>query len=117
MTSNTNQKALYRTTIKRMFGMAKANGHFKVQWQGTNNNSIVHITTGQFDYDFQSMGDGAVVQNTEAGTNGDIVFSTVGQTQPDTFTLFIDLRKDFGDFDAGQTNDPLAFNRGRAAGP
>lgn len=116
MSSNTDQKSVYRTTVKRIFGMAKANAYIKLQWQGTTNSEIVTVSSGQFDYDFQSMGDGATIPNSENGTaNGDILITVVTPSSADAATIFLDLRKDQRDYDAGQTADPVAFNRGRAA--
>lgn len=112
MSSNVDPKSSYRTTIKRIFGNAKANGYISLQWQGNANSEIVTLTNGSFDYDFQSMGDGAVIpMNGDTGMNGDILFSINGNKVNDAFTLFIDLRKNSEDFDAGQTADPYAFNR------
>lgn len=117
MTSNTNPKTTYRTTIKRVYGSAKANAYFKIQWIGDANSEIITIPTGNFDYSFDSMGDGAVINNPEANSIGDILYSIITPSSADTLTLFIDLRKDARDYDAGQTADPVAFNRGPAAGP
>ena len=116
MSSNTHPKNLYRTTIKRIFGTAKLSGYIKLQWQSPQNTEIVTITTGSFDYDFQSMGDGAVILNPDASSNGDILFSNASAASGDVLTLFIDLRKDARDYDAGQTADPAAFNRGSSSG-
>lgn len=111
MSSNVNPRSTYRTTIKRIFGSAKANSYISLQWEGASNSEIVTITNGSFDYDFQSMGDGATIPNNETNPTGDILFSINGNKVNDTFTLFIDLRKDNNDYDAGQTADPYAFNR------
>lgn len=116
MSSNTHPKGLYRTTIKRIFGSAKANAYFTLLWQGANTADIVNIPTGRFDYDFQSMGDGAVIANPDTASNGDILLTIVTPSSADMLTLFVDLRKDSRDYDSGQTADPIAFNRGRAAG-
>lgn len=115
MTSNTNIKGNYRTTIKRIYGQAKANAYFKVLWQGSNTADIITINTGNFDYSFDSMGDGAVISNPETTSNGSILLNVVTPSSADTLTLFIDLRKDSRDYDAGQTADPVAFNQGPAA--
>lgn len=115
MASNTNPKNLYRTTIKRIFGSAKANAYIKLQWQGSTNSEIVTVNSGVFDYDFQSMGDGATIPNPEASSNGDILITVVTPSSADAATIFLDLRKDSRDYDAGQTADPVAFNRGPAA--
>lgn len=116
MSSNTDQKSLYRTTIKRIFGNAKSGGYIKLQWQGASNSEIITTGTGSFDFDFQSMGDGATIGNPEASSNGDILISIVSPGTTDALTLFVDIRKDGRDYDSGQTADPTAFNRGPAAG-
>lgn len=116
MSSNTNIKSSYRTTIKRIFGQAKANAYFKILWQGTNTADIIAITTGNFDYDFMSMGDGATISNQDLNSsNGNILLTVVTPSSADTLTLFIDLRKDARDYDSGQTADPVSFNQGPAA--
>ena len=112
MQSNTHPKSVYRTTIKRIFGNAKANGYIKLTWQGSNTSDIVAITDGNFDYFFDPMGDGTVIPNPDPVSNGDILISVVSPSATDALTLFIDLRKDSRDYDAGQTADPYAFNRG-----
>ena len=114
MSANANIKSLYKTTIKRIFGTAKANAYIKLGWAGDSNSSIITIGTGNFDIDFQSMGDGAVVKNPEANATGDILLTVVTPSSADMFTLFLDLRKDSTDFDSGQTADPVAFNLGPA---
>lgn len=111
MSSNTHPKTNYRTTIKRIHGLAKSNGYISLKWQGDTNSEIAIIVDGKFDYDFQSMGDGAVFSNPEANATGDIIISTNANKIGDAFTLFIDLKKDARDYDAGQTADPYAFNR------
>lgn len=115
MSSNTNPLGNYRTTIKRIFGTVKANAYIKLQWQGASNSEIVTMPTGPFDYDFQSMGDGAVISNPESSSNGDILLTVVTPSSADAATIFIDLKKNNRDYDAGQTADPVAFNRGPAA--
>ena len=111
MTSNTDPKTNYRTTIKRIFGNAKVNSYISLQWAGSANDSIVTISNGMFDYDFQSMGDGAVIPNNDPNATGDILLTINGNKVNDAFTLFVDLRKNSEDYDAGQTADPYAFNR------
>ena len=111
MQSNTHPKSSYRTTIKRVFGGAKTSGYIKLQWEGDANSEIVTLNSG-FDYNFEAMGDGAVIWNPEANATGDILFSTVATAANDTFTIFVDLKKNAEDYDQGQTADPAAFNRG-----
>jgi len=111
MSSNVDPKTSYRTTIKRIFGNAKVNSYISLQWAGTSNSEIVTIGSGSFDYDFQSMGDGAVIPMSSDATTGDILFSINNNKNNDAFTIFLDLRKNNEDFDAGQTADPYAFNK------
>ena len=115
MSTNTHPRSSYNTTIKRIFGNVKANTYIKLQWHGDSNSEIVVCPNGKFDYDFQSMGDGAVIKNPEANSSGDILITVVTPSGADAATIFIDLRKDNKDYDAGQTADPVAFNRGPAA--
>jgi hypothetical protein len=118
MQSNTHPKSTYRTTIKRIFGNATApdpGSYYKLQWQGDANSEIITFSSTPFDYNFDAMGDGAVIPNPEGNTSGDILISTKNIGSGNTFTLFIDLRKDGRDYDSGQTADPVAFNRGPAA--
>ena len=62
------------------------------------------------------MGDGATISNPNAvaNTTGNVMITTAGYAAGETFTLFIDLRKNSADYDAGQTADPVAFNLGPA---
>jgi hypothetical protein len=118
MQANTHPKSAYRTTIKRIFGNATApvaGSYYKIQWEGDANSEIITFASTPFDYNFDAMGDGAVISNPEANATGDILLSTNNIGAGNTFTLFIDLRKDGRDYDSGQTADPVAFNRGPAA--
>lgn len=114
MTGGTDEKALYKTTVKRIFGQVSSNvGYIKLQWHiNGSNTEIVTLGRGRIDYDFQSMGDGAVISNSDsANSTGDILYSTVNLLNNEAATIFVDLRKDSTDYDAGQTADPYAFNR------
>lgn len=115
MVSNTHPKTNYRTTIKRIFGLAKANGYFTLNWQGDSNTEIVTISNGGIDYNFENMGDNTVIPNPETNATGDILLTSYNNKAGDSFTLFIDLRKNSEDYHAGQFSDPTAFNRGPAA--
>lgn len=115
MSSNVHPKSNYRTTVKRITGNLKANGYVKLQWAGDSNSEIVIITDGRFEYNFDPQGDSAVIFNPEANATGDILISVVAPSATDAMTLFLDLRKDSRDYDAGQTADPVAFNKGPAA--
>jgi hypothetical protein len=110
--TGTDRKSTYRTTIKRITGDAISNnGIVKIQWHGDSNSEIlVFGKTNNFDYDFQSMGDGAVINNPEANSTGNVLITTSGFASGEGFTLFVDFRKDARDYDSGQTADPTAFN-------
>jgi hypothetical protein len=116
MTSNTHPKSNYRLSIKRIFGAVHSNGYFRLKWNSASNNDIVILPQGYFDYNFESMGDGAVIPppTNEANVTGSILYGTHGVSVNDTLTLFLDIRKDGRDYDSGQTADPTAFNRGPA---
>lgn len=112
MSSNTNPKSTYRTTIRRIFSTGKGNGALKLQWHGDANSEIIVLTSGGFDLDFESMGSGAVLTNPEANSTGDILLSSSNIAAGDIYTFIVDIRKDSSDYDAGQTADPAAFNSG-----
>ena len=110
MSSNTDIKTLYRTSIKRIWGQGhfKSAGYVTLRWGGANS-EICTIGNGQFDYNFDAEGLSAAIPANTSGT-GDVVYSTTGVAAGDVFTLFIDLKKDGRDYDQGQTADPTAFN-------
>lgn len=112
--ANTDPKTNYGVSIKRIFGNSKiqnAAGYISLKWESGSNTEIVAITSGQFDIDFGSMtGDNAVIPSPDANNKG-LIYSATSPTSGDIVNLFVDLRKDSKDFDAGQTADPVAFNR------
>lgn len=111
MSSNTHIKPTYRHQIKRVWGQGQiAEGKSVIlKWANTTD-SIVSFGNGNFNYNFDAEASPASIPLT-TNANGDIGFtSTAGST--DSWTLFIDLKKDARDYDAGQTADPYAFNKG-----
>lgn len=113
--STSNPKRLNRVAIKRIWGqgqLATAGTGVTLKWGGNANSAIVTFGNGPFDYNFDAGSTpGTIEIPDQANCTGDIVFtSTAGAT--DTWTLFIDLKKDGKDYDQGQTRDPLAFNNG-----
>ena len=112
--SSTNPKRLNRVAIKRIWGQGQMTAAKAVtlQWGGNSNSAIVTFGTGSFEYNFDaSSTQGTIEIPDQANCTGDIVFSsTAGAT--DTWTLFIDIKKDGRDYDQGQARDPLAFNNG-----
>lgn len=111
MVNNINPKSNYRTTVRKVTGQAIANGFFTLNWHGSSNSQIVTIADGRIDYNFEVMGDGAVISNPEANPTGDILLTSYNNKAGDAFTLIIDLRKNSEDYHAGQFSDPAAFNR------
>ena len=112
--SSTNPKRLNRVAIKRIWGQGQigASKAVTLQWGGNSNSAIVTFGTGSFDYNFDSSAtQGTIEIPDQANCTGDIVFSSTAGAA-DSWTLFIDLKKDGRDFDQGQARDPLAFNRG-----
>lgn len=111
MTAGADPKSTYRTTIKRIFGtVASSAGTIRIKWHGAANSEIVAFGDGSYDFDFQSMGDGATISNPETNSSGDILITTTALSSGDVATIFIDLKKDGRDYDSGQTADPYAFN-------
>lgn len=106
--SQTNPKSNYRTSIKKIKAYSKTTGSVRLKWEGDANSEIITFGSATVDFNFEN--DGAVITNPEANATGDILISTLGLTSGDTFTIFLDLRKDSLDYDAGQTADPYAFN-------
>jgi hypothetical protein len=113
MTSNTDPKTKYNTTIRKIYGNLKSNnGTLRFQWHGASNSEIIVVGSGSFDYNLEDLIGGGVLENPETNSSGDILLTTTGLVAGDLATIVIDQRKDNQDYDAGQTADPYAFNRG-----
>lgn len=80
-----------------------------MKWEGDGNSEIIVFGSTSVDFNFEN--DGAVISNPEANATGDILISTANVVFGDAITIFLDLKKDSRDYDAGQTADPYAFNR------
>ena len=109
------RKTTYNNTIKRIYGQGQMTSSTNVtlKWKSDSNNAIVTFGTGHFDYNFDREGmSGAIATPVGANATGNIIFTSTATTG-DAFTLFIDLKKDNRDYDAGQTRDPAAFNPAR----
>ena len=112
--TGTDRKSSYRTSVKRIWGQGQigTNKIVTLQWADDSNSPIVTFGTGHFDYNFDREGmSGAIATPVGANATGNIIFTSTATTG-DAFTLFIDLKKDNRDYDAGQTRDPAAFNAG-----
>lgn len=112
--SQLNPKRLNRIAIKRIWGQGQmgSSNAVTLKWGGNSNSAIVTFGAGRFDYNFDSGSTAGTIEIPDtANCTGDIVFSsTAGAT--DSWTLFIDLKKDGRDYDQGQTADPISFVRG-----
>lgn len=109
MSSNVHPKSNYRITVKKIKAYSKTTGSIRLQWQGDSNSEIITFGSASVDFNFEN--DGAVISNPEANATGDILISTLGMSAGDAVTIFLDLKKNSEDYDAGQTADPYAFNR------
>ena len=112
--STLNPKRLNRIALRRAWGagqMGVAN-NVTLKWGGNNNSAILTFGSGPFNYSFAGdSSPGNIKIPDTANCTGDIVFSsTAGAT--DTWTLFLELKKDGSDYDQGAARDPLAFNVG-----
>lgn len=107
--SQTNPRTNYRTSIKKIKAYSKTTGSVRLKWEGDANSEIITFGSASVDFNFEN--DGAVITNPEANATGDILISTLGLTTGDAITIFLDIRKDSQDYDAGQTADPYAFNK------
>jgi len=110
--STSNPKRLNRVAIKRIWGQGQITptNAVTLKWGGNANSAIVTFGNGPFDYNFDSGSTPGTIEIPDtANCTGDIVFSsTAGAT--DSWTLFIDLKKDGRDYDQGGARDPQAFN-------
>lgn len=109
MSSNTHPKSNYRTTVKKIKAYGRNSGSVRLKWEGDANSEVIVFGSGSVDFAFEN--DGAVITNPEANATGDILVSTANLVSGDAITIFIDLKKNGEDYDAGQTADPYAFNR------
>lgn len=62
-----------------------------VLWDATADVSAIVLSTGQFSLDFGVMG--GLPNNAGAGVTGDILFSTIGHTLGDTYSIVLYMKK------------------------
>ncbi len=112
--SNTNPKSDYSVDIKRVYGqMSGASNTFvTLRWEDSANTEILTMGPGHFDYDMVgTAGDGALIADPSANSKG-LLYSITNPAAGSSLTMFVEVRKGADTFDAGQTADPAAFNRG-----
>lgn len=110
--ANTNPKANYGMTIKRVFGSCHSNGSVILKWWSAANTEILTFSDGRFDYSFDGDSGLGAIPSPDANTVG-VCFTASGVASGENFTLILDMKKDNNDFDAGQSADPAAFNKGK----
>lgn len=106
--SQSDLKSNYRTAIKKIKAYGKLTGTIRLKWQGDANAEIAVFGAGGIDFGME--GENILIPNPEANATGDILITTVGMAGNDAVTLFIDLKKNNEDYNAGQAADPYAFN-------
>ena len=110
--STSNPKRLNRVAVKRVWGQGQmaTSSNVALKWGGNANTTILTFGNGWFDYNFDAGSTPGTIEIPDtANSTGDIYFSsTAGAT--DSWTVFIDLKKDGRDFDQGGARDPQAFN-------
>jgi hypothetical protein len=99
-------------TVKRIVYNVDAEvGHLQLKWQGVdgaNDKTIWAFGVGSGD---TNPNDNLpVIWNNSLNPTGNIVINTVGTTANAAYTLILEVHKDGRYFQAGQFNDPAAFN-------
>ena len=110
--STLNPKRLNRLAVKRVWGQGQMSSatNVSLRWGGNANSTIVTFGNGPFDYNFDNGSTPGTIEIPDtANSTGDIVFSSTAGAN-DSWTIFIDLKKDGRDFDQGGARDPQAFN-------
>lgn len=62
-----------------------------VLWDATTDVTTCILSTGQASLDFTKMG--GLINNAGAGVTGDILFSTIGHTASDTYSIVLHMKK------------------------
>lgn len=106
MSANTDPKTLYRTTIKKI-NYSLSDGTLRINWQNsTGNIAAWYVPAGSGEVNL------SIANPDTANSSGDIQVTSQGTNANSRYSLVVTLKKDPRDFDAGQTADPAAFNKG-----
>lgn len=116
LAGNANPLPQYNVYITRITWSVTTGGtnpnapsHVDLKWQqggGAGNIILMGLdTSGSID-----IGRGRNLEMAPLGNSGNIITSTEGFVAGSTYSIMIDLRKDFKHFDQGQWKDPVAFN-------
>ncbi len=108
--SGTDRKTKYNYSIRRIYGNAKVDGYIKLSFQDDSNTDLVILTSGNFDYGSETMGDAMSIKSNGANAKGNLLMTVVGAGANMAATIFIDVKKDAADYDSGDLRDRTAFN-------
>ena len=99
-------------TIKRIIYNVDAEvGHLQLNWQGVDAaNGRTIVTLGVSSGDTNPNDNLPAIWNNSPNPSGNVTITTVGTTANAAYTLIIELHKNNTYFQAGQFNDPAAFN-------
>ena len=93
-------------------------GSVEVFWNGSGSTAAAQYANSATIFHLNSQGEFGLgeqlpaIYNNASGGNGDIGVYTQGGSANSAYTLIITLRKDNGQYQRGQFNDPAAFNYG-----
>lgn len=122
-----NRKSKYRLALKAIWydinpvttGSGAGGGHVELSVDGDAGvNSVMHIC-GQGNMIFDLGSDTLTIDlvNGVANTTGNVFLCTNGFLGGNnSYTIIADFRKNAEDYNAGQFNDPMAFNAGPRSG-
>lgn len=115
--SGNTAKPFYGLSIERIWYEANFNGtgHARLYWAADVPKTIIGISGGG-NGEYNGQGNWVTIPNAAAATSnctGDIGIQTFGANVANsTYNIVIELRKDNAYYQAGQFNDPAAFNFG-----
>lgn len=113
MSANVHIKPVYRTTVKGIrYNIGLSSGHVKIHWDGQGSNSNVIATLAaktqgtllgdSFDIILDNQNANVAFYNpATSNSNGDILITTLGAQANDSYSIWIDLRKDPRDYVLG----------------
>lgn len=101
-------------TIKRIIYNVDAEvGHLQLKWQGVDSaNSRTIVALGVGAGDTNPNDNLPAIWNNSPNPSGNVTITTVGTTGNAAYTLIIELTKNGQYYNAGQLQDPAAFNYG-----
>jgi hypothetical protein len=99
------------TVARIVYNVDAEIGHLQIKWQGdTAANDKTMFAFGVGAGDTNPMSNLPVITNNAVNPTGNLTIQTVGTTANAAYTLIMEIHKDNRYFQAGQFNDPAAFN-------